>query len=74
MNTFSSREYSPLAPAEVLRNWGEQQPSNQSDIDGSVTEKAGTVRDSADSFWFSLITQYLALKRKVYEYVLWATF
>jgi hypothetical protein len=30
-----------LTPAEILRNWRQQQPSNQGDIDSSATRKLG---------------------------------
>jgi hypothetical protein len=29
-------------PAQLLRNWGEQRPSNNGDFDSSVTGEAGT--------------------------------
>jgi hypothetical protein len=31
-----------LAPAELLRNWRDQRPSNQGELDSSVTMKDGT--------------------------------
>jgi hypothetical protein len=37
MNTRSAREYAMLSPAQLLRNWREQRPSNQGDLDSSVT-------------------------------------
>jgi hypothetical protein len=43
MNTRSAREHTIIAPAQLLRNWREQRPSNQSDLDSSVTEEVGRV-------------------------------
>jgi hypothetical protein len=43
MNTRSAREYSMLAPAQLLRNWREQRPSNQGDLDSGVTGDIGGV-------------------------------
>jgi hypothetical protein len=37
MNTRSAREYTMFAPAQLLRNWSEQWPSNQYDLDSSFT-------------------------------------
>jgi hypothetical protein len=37
MNTRSAREYIMFAPAQLLRNWCEQRPSNQGNLDSSVT-------------------------------------
>jgi hypothetical protein len=37
MNTSSAREYIMFAPAQDLHNWHEQWPSNQGDLDLSVT-------------------------------------
>jgi hypothetical protein len=42
MNTRSAREYTMFAPAQLLRNWREQRPSNQGDLDSSVTGETGT--------------------------------
>jgi hypothetical protein len=39
----SAPEYMMLAPTKLLRNWQEEQPSYQGDIDSSVTRKVGTV-------------------------------
>jgi hypothetical protein len=33
MNTRSAREYTMFPPAELLRNWREQRPSNYGDLD-----------------------------------------
>jgi hypothetical protein len=43
MNTRSAREYTMFVPAHLLRNWRERRSSNQSDLDSSVTRKAGRV-------------------------------
>jgi hypothetical protein len=43
MNTRSTREYNLLAPAQLLRSWREQWPSNQDDLDLSATGEAGRV-------------------------------
>jgi hypothetical protein len=43
MNTWSAREYAMFVPAQSLRDWCEQRPSNQGDLDSSVTEDAGRV-------------------------------
>jgi hypothetical protein len=40
MNTLSAREIM-YAPAQRLRNWREQRPSNQSDLDSSVSGDVG---------------------------------
>jgi hypothetical protein len=32
MNTRSARKYTIFAPAQLLRNWLEQRPSNQGDL------------------------------------------
>jgi hypothetical protein len=37
MNTRSACEYTMFAPAQRLRNWLDQRPSNQGDLDSSVT-------------------------------------
>jgi hypothetical protein len=36
MNT-RSREYTLFAPTQLLRNWCEQRPSNQGDLDSNAT-------------------------------------
>jgi hypothetical protein len=41
MNTRSAREYTMFAPAQLLRNWREQRPSNKGDLDSSVTGRMG---------------------------------
>jgi hypothetical protein len=41
MNTLSAREYTALAPVERLRNWPQQEPSNQGVIDSFATRKIG---------------------------------
>jgi hypothetical protein len=43
MNTRSAREYIMFAPAQFLRNWREQRPSNQGDLYSSVMGEAGRV-------------------------------
>jgi hypothetical protein len=43
MNTRSVREHSMLVLEQLLRNWREQRPSNQGDLDSSVTGKVGRV-------------------------------
>lgn len=35
--TLSTREYAMFAPAQVLRKWREQRPSNQGEVHSSVT-------------------------------------
>jgi hypothetical protein len=42
MNTRYAREYAMFAPAQLLR-WSKQRPSNQGDLDSSVTGKVGRV-------------------------------
>jgi hypothetical protein len=42
-NTRSAREYTTFAPAQLLRNWREQRPSNRGDIDSTVTVEIGRV-------------------------------
>jgi hypothetical protein len=32
-----------FTPAQLLRNWREQRPSNKCDLDSSVTGKAGKI-------------------------------
>jgi hypothetical protein len=41
-HTFA-REYTMFAPAQLLRNWSEQRPSNKDDLDSSVTGEVGRV-------------------------------
>jgi hypothetical protein len=36
MNIHSAHEYTTFAPAQLLHNWHEQQPSNQGNLDLSV--------------------------------------
>jgi hypothetical protein len=43
MNTRSAREYVMFASAQLLSNWRDQRPSNQDDLDSTVTGKAGRV-------------------------------
>jgi hypothetical protein len=43
MSTRSAREYTMFAPAQVLRNWHEQRPSNQDYPDSSVIGEVGIV-------------------------------
>jgi hypothetical protein len=35
------RKYTMFVPAQLLHNWREQRPSNQGDLDSSVTEEVG---------------------------------
>jgi hypothetical protein len=43
-HTFCSRIHSTMfGPAQLLLNWGEQWPSNQGELDSSVTGEAGRV-------------------------------
>jgi hypothetical protein len=42
-NKRSVCEHTIFAPAQILRNWCEQRPSNPGDLDSSVTEKVGRV-------------------------------
>jgi hypothetical protein len=39
MNIRSARKYTMISPAQLLRNWCEQRPSNQGGLDASVTEE-----------------------------------
>jgi hypothetical protein len=41
MNTHSALEYTMFAPAQLLRNWHEQQPSNKADLDSTVMGSLG---------------------------------
>jgi hypothetical protein len=43
MSTFSAREYTLFTPTQILRNWREQRPSNQSDLDSNIIGKFGLV-------------------------------
>jgi hypothetical protein len=43
MNTRSAREHTMSVPAQLLRNWREQRPSNKSGLDSSVTGEVGRV-------------------------------
>jgi len=36
MNACSAHEYTMFAPAQLLRIWCEQRPSNEDDLDSSV--------------------------------------
>jgi hypothetical protein len=39
----SAREYTMFTPAQLLRNWREQRPSNNGDLDLTVTGDVGIV-------------------------------
>jgi hypothetical protein len=39
MNARSAREHTMFAPAQLLRNWREQRPSNKGDLGSSVTRE-----------------------------------
>jgi hypothetical protein len=41
MNTRSAREYTMFAPAQLLRNWRDQRPSNQGVLDLNFTGGGG---------------------------------
>jgi hypothetical protein len=41
MNTSSVREYTTIAPAQLLRNFCKQRPSNKGGFDSSVTGGGG---------------------------------
>jgi hypothetical protein len=41
--TRSTRDYTMFAPAQVLRNWREQRPSNKGDLDSSIAWEVGKV-------------------------------
>jgi hypothetical protein len=41
--TRSTRDYTTFAHAQLLRNWREQRPSSQGDLDSSVTGEIGRV-------------------------------
>jgi hypothetical protein len=43
MNTHSIREYFMFEPAQLMRNWREQRPSNQGGLDPSVTREDGSL-------------------------------
>jgi hypothetical protein len=43
VNTRCAREYTMFTPAQLLRNWREQRPSNQDDLDSSVSVEVGRV-------------------------------
>jgi hypothetical protein len=43
MNTRSALEYTTFVPAQLLRNWYEQRPSNQGNLDSNVRRKVGSV-------------------------------
>jgi hypothetical protein len=43
MNTRFALEYTMFVSIQLLRNWREQRPSNQGDIDYSVPGEVGTV-------------------------------
>jgi hypothetical protein len=43
MNTRSAREYTMFASVRGLRSWREQRPSNECDVDSSVTREVGKV-------------------------------
>jgi hypothetical protein len=38
-----TREYTMFAAAQLLRNWREQRPSNNGDLDSNVTGEGGRV-------------------------------
>jgi hypothetical protein len=39
----SAREHTMFAPAQLLRNWRKQRPSNQCELESSVTREVGRV-------------------------------
>jgi hypothetical protein len=43
MHTHSASEYTIFAPAQLLRNWREQRPSNEDNLDSTVTREAERV-------------------------------
>jgi hypothetical protein len=42
-HTHSARKFTMFAHAQLLRNWREQRPSNQGDLDSSATVKVSRV-------------------------------
>jgi hypothetical protein len=57
MNTRCARGYNILAPAQPLRSWREQRPSNHGEIDSSVTGEVGRVYYWRwTCFWFHFCT------------------
>jgi hypothetical protein len=62
MNAHSAREYTMFAPAQILRNWFEQRPSNEGDLDSIVR---GSLRESIRRRWtyfWSVIVVGLRIK------------
>jgi hypothetical protein len=52
-HTHSTREYTIFAPAQLLRNWREQRPSNQDDLDSVSRGRLGeSITRGWTSFWF----------------------
>jgi hypothetical protein len=43
MNTCSAREDTMFTPAQLLRNWCEERPSNHGDLDSIITGEVGRV-------------------------------
>jgi hypothetical protein len=48
MGTRSDREYTMVSHAQILRNWSEQRPSNNGDLDWSVTGDGRVYHTSMD--------------------------
>jgi hypothetical protein len=64
MSTRSAREYTMFTPAQHLRRWRKQRPSNQGDLDSSVTWEVGRVYYTGVdllfiSFHFIFVPQYV---------------
>jgi len=48
MKTHSSLQYTVFAPVRLSRNWLEQRPSNQGDLDSSVMMEVWRVLQEMD--------------------------
>jgi hypothetical protein len=75
MSTRSVLEYTLLARAELLCNWPQQQPSNQSATDSGVTREVGRAHytggkasDFISAPWYAIVV-WVAFKmvHPVYE-------
>jgi hypothetical protein len=61
MNTRSAHEHTLLAPAELMRNWRQKQPSNQSDTDWRVAREVGEIQLHGENN-FGTVIVYIGFK------------
>jgi hypothetical protein len=65
----STREYTTFAPARFLRNWNEQRPSNQSDLDPSIMGKVRSLLPySRPASGFIFLPQYVIVLGSYFKF------